>query len=172
MRPTLPPIQWVQQTLYPGIKQRVNDFDHSLQFGQSPQSSARLKMGHSDIPIERTGILLPARSLYAFWSGERPFLSTFSFLGQMFSCYIKLSSHCLLLTEASEYWPCKDKVYLELHLKFQLVPRTDHTASVIKITQLMMHMTKIRCSFSDASKHNHTESRVFRCICKIAKTDY
>jgi hypothetical protein len=91
------------KTLYPGIKQRANDFDPSLQFGQSPQFSARLRMGHSDILIERTGILLPARSLYALWSGYRPFLSTISFLAQMFSSYTKLSWHCLLLTEASEY---------------------------------------------------------------------
>jgi hypothetical protein len=103
MRPTQPPIQWVRQTLYPGIKQRVNDFDHSPQFGQSPQFSARLRMGHSDVLIDRTWIPLPARSLYALWSGDRPFLWTISFLGQMFSSYTKLSWHCLLLTEASEY---------------------------------------------------------------------
>ena len=127
IRPTHSPIQWIQQTISPGIKQPVNDFDHSPQVGHSPQSSARFRMSHSDILKQRTGILLPARSLYALWSGDWLSLSTFSFLGQIFSCYIKLSWHCLLLTEASQYWPCKEKVYLELHLKFQLLPRTEHT---------------------------------------------
>jgi len=41
MWPTHPLIQWIPQTLSPGIKQPVNDFDHTLQVGQTPQSSAR-----------------------------------------------------------------------------------------------------------------------------------
>jgi hypothetical protein len=47
MRPFQPPIQRIQQTLSPEIKQPVNDSDHTLQVGQSPQSSARLRMGVS-----------------------------------------------------------------------------------------------------------------------------